>query len=402
MKKFRLLLIAMCIPVMLTAQMNTQWRGDNRDGIYHETGLLKQWPQAGPVLLWHFDQLGDGHSSASVSADRVFTSGMKDSTGYVFAFDTDGKLLWQKPYGTEWTESWPGVRTTPVLNDGKLYTLSGFGKIVCMDAATGKMIWQTDLMKEYGAFNITWAFTENLLIEGNMLFCTPGGPVNNVMALDKNTGKRIWSSRGKGEKSAYGSPILIRLPNLKILVTMTERSILGLDASNGALLWSHEQTNEWSVHPNTPVFSNGMLYCVSGYGRGGVMLQLAPDGKSIKELWRNTSLDNRMGGVVILNDRIYGTGDKTRSLQCLDAKTGKLLYSDPTLAPGNIIFADGLLYIYTERGMVALVEPGDGQFKIISSFKVPYGANQHWAHLVIVNKRLYVRHGNSLMVYKLT
>jgi outer membrane protein assembly factor BamB len=399
MKKFRLLPVTMFIPLLLTAQVNTQWRGDNRDGIYHETGLLKQWPEAGPSLLWHFDQLGDGHTSASVSANRVFTSGMKDSTG--FAFDPDGKLLWQKSYGAEWTESWPGVRTTPVLNEGKLYTLSGFGKIVCMDAATGKIIWQSDLMKEYGALNITWAFTENLLIEGNMLFCTPGGPVNNVIALDKNTGKLIWSSRGKGEKSAYGSPILIRLPNLKILVVMTERSILGLDASDGKLLWSHEQTNEWSVHPNTPVYNNGMLYCVSGYGRGGVMLQMAADGKSVKELWRNSSLDNRMGGVIFMNDRIYGTGDKTRSLQCLDAKTGKLLFSNTTLAPGNIIFADGLLYVYTERGLVALVEPADDQFKIISSFKVPYGANQHWAHLVIVNKRLYVRHGTSLMVYKL-
>ncbi|MFN8206054.1 MAG: PQQ-binding-like beta-propeller repeat protein [Bacteroidales bacterium] len=401
MKKFPLLLITMFAPLMLAGQVNTQWRGDNRDGIYNETGLLKQWPETGPGLLWHYDELGDGHTSASVTADRIFTSGMKDSTGYVFAFDLNGKLIWQKSYGPEWTESWPGVRTTPVLNDGKLYLMSGFGKIVCMDPASGKIIWQTDLMKEYGAPNITWAFTENLLIEGNMLFCTPGGPEHNVMALDKNTGKRIWSAMGKGEKSAYGSPILIRLPKLKILVVMTERSILGLDASNGTLLWSHEQTNEWSVHPNTPVYTNGMLYCVSGYGRGGVMLQLAPDGKSVKELWRNTSLDNRMGGVVMKDGRIYGTGDKTRSLQCLDAQTGKLLYSMPNLAPGNIIFADGLLYVYAERGTVNLIEPLPDQFKLLSSFKVPYGTSQHWAHLVIVNKRLYVRHGNSLMVYNL-
>jgi outer membrane protein assembly factor BamB len=311
----------------------------------------------------------------------------------------NGTLLWKTAYGPEWAINWPGARTTPLLHEGRLYILSGFGNVVCLDAATGKILWNVDLMKEYGALNIVWAFTENLLIEGNMLFCTPGGPDANVLALDKNTGKLIWKSKGKGEKSAYGSPMLIRLPGLKILVVMTERSILGIDAANGILLWSHEQTNEWSVHPNTPVYDKGMLYCVSGYGRGGVMLQLAADGKSVKELWRNTTLDNRMGGVIMSNGRIYGTGDKTRKLQCLDQKSGELLFSVPNLAPGNIISSDGLLYVYAENGTVGLVEPQDAGFNIISTFKVPYGSSQHWAHLVIHDQRLYVRHGNSLMVY---
>jgi outer membrane protein assembly factor BamB len=399
MKRTILLVPVLFFSIMLCAQNLTQWRGDNRDGFYNETGLLKKWPNEGPKLLWHFDQLGDGHTSAAINNNRVYTSGMKDSIGYVFAFDLTGKLLWKTEYGPEWTISWPGVRTTPVISEGKLYIESGLGKVVCMDAASGKIIWAVDLMKEYGALNITWGFTENLLIDGKKLYCTPGGPVANVLALDKNTGKLIWKSKGKGEKSAYGSPALITLPQLKILVVMTERSILGIDASNGTLLWSEEQTNEWSVHPNTPVFKDGMLYCVSGYGRGGVMLQLSPDGKKIKELWRNSTLDNRMGGTIIKNGRIYGTGDKTRSLQCLDQKTGKLLFDSLSFAPGNIISAENLLYVYSEAGMVGLIKPLAESFDIISSFKVPYGTSQHWAHLVINNKRLYVRHGNSLMVY---
>jgi outer membrane protein assembly factor BamB len=132
------------------------------------------------------------------------------------------------------------------------------------------------------------------------------------------------------------------------------------------------------------------------------MLQLSPDGKNIKELWRNTSLDNRMGGVIMNKGRIYGTGDKTKSLQCIDQKTGKLLFSVPNLAPGNIISAEGLLYVFSEGGTVGLVEPKTDSFNVICSFKVPYGANQYWAHLVINNKRLYVRHGTSLMVYDIS
>jgi outer membrane protein assembly factor BamB len=399
MKKTILLLPALLLSVIIYAQSLTQWRGENRDGFYNETGLLKKWPDAGPKLLWHYDLLGDGHASAAVNNNRIYTAGMIDTTGYVFAFDLDGKLLWKTGYGPEWTASWPGVRTTPVISEGKLYTESGFGNVVCMDAASGKILWAVDLMKEYGALNITWGFTENLLIDGKILYCTPGGPEANVLALDKNTGKLIWKSKGKGEKSAYGSPSLISLPKMKILVVMTEQSILGIDASNGNLLWSHAQTNEWSVHPNTPLFQNGMLYCLSGWGRGGVMLQLSQDGKSVKELWRNSSLDNRMGGVIMVNGKIYGTGDKTRTFQCLDQKTGKLLYDTLSLAPGNVISADDLLYVYSEGGLVGLVEPLAESFNIISSFKVPYGTSQYWAHLVINNKRLYVRHGTSLMVY---
>jgi outer membrane protein assembly factor BamB len=399
MKKFILLLSAALLTSFINAQNSSQWRGEKRDGFYNETGLQKKWADAGPNLLWHFDQIGDGHASASVSANRIYTAGMKESNGYVFCFDLDGKLLWETVYGTEWTENWNGTRSTPVVNEGKLYIMSAFGKLVCMDAAVGKILWSIDLMKDYGAVNIQWGLTENLLIDGNLLYCTPGGPDANVLALDKSTGKLIWKSKGKGEKSAYGSPIIISLPNLKLFVAMTASSILGIDASNGTLLWSHEQTNQWSVHPNTPVYENGMLYCTSGYGKGGVMLQLAPDGKSVKELWRNSTLDSRMGGVIMTKGKIYGTGDKTKKLQCLDQKTGELVYSVANLSPGNIISADGLLYVYSEGGMVALVEPLADSFNILSSFKVPFGANQHWAHLVIANKRLYVRHGSSLMVY---
>jgi outer membrane protein assembly factor BamB len=401
-KKSILLLPFILLAAVCFSQNPSQWRGENRDGYYKETGLLKSWPEAGPKLLWHFDQLGDGHSSAVVSAGKVYTSGMKDTTGIVYAFDMSGNLLWKTDYGREWKENWPGVRTTPVIDEGKLYVESGYGNIVCMDATSGKILWNADMMKEYGALNIVWGFTENLLIDGNKLFCTPGGPEHNVIALDKNSGKLIWSCKGNGEKSAYGSPGLITLPQLKIVVVMTQMSILGIDASSGNLLWSHEQTNQWSVHPNTPLFENGMLYCVSGYGKGGVMLQLSPDGNSVKELWRNSTLDNKMGGVILKDGKIYGTGDKTKTLQCIDQKTGNLLFSVSKLAPGNIISAEGLLYLYSEGGLVGLVEPKTDSFNIISSFKVPFGTSQHWAHLVINNKRLYVRHGNSLMVYDIS
>jgi outer membrane protein assembly factor BamB len=192
---------------------------------------------------------------------------------------------------------------------------------------------------------------------------------------------------------------MIKLQNKKVIVTIMQYSICGFDASSGNQLWKSEFRMDPDVHPNTPVFINGYLYCGSGYGLGSVMLKLAEDGNSISEVWKNQSCDPKIGGVVVLNSRIYGTGDKNRKFFCLDWKTGKELFSTRDLAPANIIADEGLLYVYSESGKVNLVEPQSDKFNVISSFSVPSGNGPHWAHLVIKDKKLYVRHGNSLMVY---
>lgn len=385
----------------LFSQEIAQWRGENRDGIYNETGLLKQWPESGPELIWHFDDLGDGHSSAVVTTNVVYTSGTINGNGYLFALDHSGKLQWKVEYGKEWVEDWEGVRSTPLVYNGKIYILSGYGKLTCLNALTGEKMWQKDLFKDYDGRNIRWGITENLLINGNMLYCTPGGITANVIALNKDTGNLIWKSKGNGEKSAYCSPLLIKLDERNLLVTMTENSILGIDAATGTLLWSHEQTNRYSVHANTPLYKNGYLYCVSGYGKGGVMLKLNEDGSSVTEKWRNRSMDDKIGGVILLNGKIYGASDSKKKWYCIDWNTGEELYSSRMITAGNIIYANGLLYCYGQSGEIGLVEPKEDNFHLISKFEVPYGEKYHWAHLVIHNKKLYVRHGTSLMVYNI-
>ena len=180
---------------------------------------------------------------------------------------------------------------------------------------------------------------------------------------------------------------------------MMQKSIQGYDAATGKFLWSFRHVTEYDINPNIPIYNDGYLYCTSGYGTGGVMLKFAPDGTSVKQVWKETTLDPRMGGVVLLNGRIYGSGDRNRQTVCLDWKTGKVLYSLKQLAPANIISNAGLLYIYSESGQISLVRPKTDAFEIISSFKVPLGSGTHWAHLVINNKKLYVRHGASLMVF---
>jgi len=402
MKHLSLLILGfLVLSCTISAQDAAQWRGQNRDGLYQENGLLKSWPAEGPKLLWHNDNLGDGFSSAAIVApDRIYTAGTIDGKGYIFAFSMDGKLIWSTVYGEEWTESYPGTRSTPVINEGKVYLMNAFGKIVCLGADKGEILWSTDIMKDYDGLNIVWGVTENLLVDGDKVFCTVGGPVNNVIALNKTTGKLIWSNQGNGEKSAYCSPIIIPCAGRKIVVTMTEKSILGLDAETGQKLWSYEQINKYSVHANSPLYSDGYLYCVSGYGYGGVMLKLAADGTSVEKSWFNAALDNRMGGMVLMNGLVYGLGDKVKGIHCLNWKTGEEVAFDKFNGkPGSIIAADGMMYTYDESGEVALLEPTPTGFVKVSAFKVPYGTQQHWAHPVIENGMLYIRHGNSMMVY---
>jgi outer membrane protein assembly factor BamB len=399
MAKLSLTILISLLCIILGAQDVAQWRGPNRDGIYNETGLLKKWNDGGPKLIWHFDGLGDGHTSAAVTSSGIFTTGMIDGTGYVFALSTAGKLLWKKEYGKEWAENWNGSRSTPLVIDDKLYVLSSYWKLSCMSTVDGKVIWSADLQKDYGARNNEWGIAENLLFDGNVVYCTPGGPAASIVALDRNTGKMIWKSKGNGNKSAYCSPIMIKVQNRKIIITMLEQAVCAFDAATGQLLWQFEHINDTGVHPNVPSYLNGYLYCTSGYGKGGEMLKLSADGTSVTEVWRNKELDSRTGGVVVLNGRIYGSGDRNRKIFCLDWQTGKVIFSSKEMAPATLIADDGLLYIYSESGKVFLVEPKADGFNILSSFAVPFGANPHWAHLVIKDKKLYLRHGTSLMVY---
>jgi outer membrane protein assembly factor BamB len=400
----KLILTNLIILISLQAfsQDIVQWRGINRDGIYKESGLLKTWPAEGPKLLWHFDDLGDGHASAAVTSDRIYAAGTSGGNGFVIALDLSGKTIWKTEYGKEWMENWEGVRSTPLIAGDKLYIMSGYGKVACMGIKSGNIIWTVDLMKDYDGQNIQWGVTENLLLVGEKLICSPGGTDANVIAVNKENGKLIWKSKGDGEKSAYCSPQIIKHGGKSIVVSHSAKNILGIDLADGKLLWKVSWPNQWSVHPNTPYYKDGKLFCTSGYGQGAVMLELSADGTSVKELWTNKTLDNQMGGFVVVDGRIYGAGQNSRKWVCLDWKTGKELGLSTMAKQGNIIFADGMLYCYGEEGNVLLVEPKNDGFGEIAKFKVPYGEKQHWAHLVIADKKLYVRHGTSLMVYSLS
>jgi len=380
---------------------NSQWRGENRDGIYHETGLLKEWPADGPQLLWYIEGLGDGYTSPAIANGKIYITGLDGDDLVLFVFDLDGKFLNRKVVGREWNTSYPGPRSTVVVNDGKLYVFGGMGTLHCLDEVTLKEIWKKDVIAEFGGRNIMWGITESPLIVGDKIFITPGGRENNMIALNKNTGALIWSSQGAGTITAHCSPQFIEGYSIPIIVTSTEHEILAINADNGDVLWIHPQPSGNDIHPNTPIYSNGMIFSTTGYRGGSWLYRITNEGRGAELVWHNELPDNQMGGAVKIGNYVYTSGHRNRAFFCLDWYTGEVKWRVTQLAPNAIIAADGMLYVYSARGEMALVRPNPDRFELVSSFEITLGTNQHWAHPVIHNGVLYVRHGDALMAYKI-
>ncbi len=388
------------MPVL--GQVDSQWRGLNRDGIYPDETLVKQWPEDGPPLEWTAEGLGEGYSSPAVTGDRIYVTGMIKGEGFLFAFDTGGKALWTSSYGREWNGSHPGARTTPTVVGNRIYLLSAVGLVVCFDR-DGKIVWSKDLIKEFGAKNLQWGMTESLLVEGERVFCTPGGSKAMVAALDRNSGETIWQTKGNGETSGYCSPCLVQHGVRKLLITMTAKAVVGLDAETGDYLWQQRHVTDYDVNANTPLVQNGWVFTVSGYGTGAQMFRLSADGSKTQRIWSQSKLDSQMGAAVLVDGYLYGSGHNNRGWHCLDWQTGSVQYTKRAIGnKGNIVYADGKMYCYSESGDVALVRPDPQEFAVISSFRIKEGSGPHWAHPVIKGGRLYVRHGEVLKVYNIS
>jgi len=384
-----------------TIQKNTQWRGENRDGVYNETGLLKEWPSGGPELLWSFEGLGDGYTSVAIAGKKLYVTGLEEDNLILFVFDLNGTLLNKKTVGKEWVVNFNGPRGTVNVNDGKLYIFNSLGTLFCLDEATLAHVWSRDVIEEFGGRNIRYGMTENVLIVGDKIFITPGGEEHNLVALDKNTGSLLWTSQGVGTRSAYCSPQFVGGYSIPLLVTCTQQEIVAFNADTGEMLWTHPQPSGNTIHPNTPLYENGMIFSITGYGGGAWLYRLTNGGRSAELVWKNDEMDNQMGGVVKIGDYVYASGHRNRGWYCVDWRTGETMYKSDELANGTIIAADGMMYIYSDRGEVALVRPNPEKFEVVSRFNVTLGTNQHWAHLVIYDGALFVRHGDALMAYKI-
>lgn len=375
------------------------FRGPDRDGHYNESGLLKSWPENGPALMWSVDGLGQGYSAVSTSGDKVFVTGKVDNTGWLFAYNLKGELLWKTEYGDETNGSgFPGARTTPSIHKGVAYLISGVGVVSAFSVANGNKIWSVDVAQKFDAKPPYFGTSESVLIDGGNLICTPGGADATLVALNLENGDVVWTSKGLSDRASYCSARIFDNGGRRQVVTLTAKSMVGVDAANGTLKWQTPYPAQYDIHAVPPLFLGSMIYVVDGYKQGGAMFEMAADGTSVTKKWADKELDIHHGGSVLVDGYIYGSSSSGK-WGCMDMATGRLVAEHRDLDKGAAVFADGMLYGYDEKGKVGLMTVGPENFKLVSSFEITKGSGQHWAHPVISNGIMFIRHGDVLMAF---
>lgn len=385
-----------------------RFHGPHGDNHSPATGLLKKWPDEGPQLIWTAKGIGHGFAGVTIADGRIYTAGELNDDTLITALDLDGHVQWQAENGKgRATASPAGARCTPTVDGDRLYHENAGGQLACLEAKTGHRIWGLSLGTEFQGQGGGYDQSESPLIDGERVICCPGG-ATAMVALDKLTGKVVWRSPSVGEPAGYTSPILVCYQGLRMILAVSQFQIIGVNADTGELLWQfkHYKSGPYCICA-LPVYQDGQVFLTAGYGKGSVLLQIKVAGKnaSVEAVWHSTDLDNRQGGVILLDGYLYGVADRNSNAKwiCLDWKTGKTMYAERGLGQGSLTYADEMLYVLSERGKVGLVRATPTSHEVTGTFEIPRGGDGPvWAHPVVCGGRLYVRHGDFLYVYRIS
>jgi outer membrane protein assembly factor BamB len=393
-------------------QKISEWREEDRTGISAEKGLLKSWPAEGPQLIWSNSELPKGHSSVTFGNNTIYLTGNDDQNDILVALDSYGKVKWQTPYGRMWKASNPESRCTPTVEGDKVYVSSGFGDLACIDGNTGSIIWSVKASEIYKGTYGSWGIAESLIIDGEKIYFTTGGPETMTIALNKATGELIWKTESLNVPASYSSPVLIDYNDYKLLVNVSPIFVYGVDVTDGTIVWNinHHKAlgksndgDDGQILCVTPVFHDNKIYFTGGYNHGSILIDLSENGRKASVKWTNTDLDVHHGGVVLVDGYIYGANwlnNGNGNWCCVDWNTGKTMWEEHWKCKGSVIYADGMLYIYDEKtGFAGLIRPNPEKFELVSNFRVKAGSGPYWAHPVIHNGILYLRHGEALLAY---
>jgi len=414
MKKCLIKITLSVVLIMITGNFYGQqigWRGPDRTGIYKETGLMKVWPSVGPALLWEASGIGMGYSSATVTGDAVYITGIRGDKDVLTAFNQTGKKKWDVEYGTmSKVSSSPESRCTPTYYNGKIFVVSGQGELSCV-STSGKILWTVDYYKKYSATVPRFGISESPLVVDKKVIVTPGGNIAAMVAFNVDDGKVVWETPSLSEGSQYVNPLLIESNGKKVIVTHTPTYIIGVNAINGKILWKfnfgsvNDDQKGGKNYIHTPIYKDGFIFAANGYKQTAAKIKINPEGTEPTLVWKNPEINPHVGGMVLIGNYIYSSTHDNNSIGrwiCVDWTTGKTMWITPWNNKGSIISAEGLLYLYEEKnGNVALVRPNSEKLDIISSFQVTKGEGPYWAHPVIDKGRLFLRHGDYLAVFSI-
>ena len=388
-----------------------QWRGPRRNGVSQETGLLKEWPGAGPKLLWQVKDIGEGYATPAVVGARLYllsSRGMDNEFVHALSVQ-DGKQVWSTRLGKvgnpDQQPPYPMSRSTPTVDGDLLYALSSDGDLACLETSTGKMRWQKSLRADFGGQPGTWAYAESPLIDGDVVVVTPGGSQATIVALNKKTGAVIWKSAVPGgDPAGYASAIVVEAAGRKQYVQFLGKGVVGVDAKTGQFLWRYEQTSKGPANIPTPVARDSYVYSANArrFGGGLVQLTATDEGVAAEEVYFERDVPHTLGGQVLLGEYLYGTNAK--GMVAAEFATGKIRWQAESVGPGAVLYAEGRLYVHGENGDVALVEATPEAYREKGRFTPPDQPKHSpremaWAYPVVADGRLYIRDLGTLWCY---
>lgn len=365
-----------------------QWRGTQQTGISAESDWKAEWSGNGPKQLWTAE-VGLGFSSFVVADGLVFTTGHADGQDTVFCLDANaGAQKWKHSYPADLGDKYyeGGTSATPTVDGGKLYHLSRWGDAFCFDAATGKIVWQTNVQKDTGANVPDWGYAGAPLIYENLVILNVG---RSGCALDKATGKLVWKS--DEDNAGYSTPLLRKRADGGVEVIIgSGRAYLAVNPKDGTVLWEHRWNTSYGVNASDPIVSGDQVLISSGYNKGAALLKI--DGSTPVQVWQNRTFRNQFSSSVLISGHVYGIDNdenKSASLKCLNLATGEVKWTDEGIGFGSLMAAAGKLIVLTAKGELITANASPEKFDVIS--RAPVLDGRCWSQPVLANGRIYVR-----------
>ena len=392
-----------CSPVF--AEDWPQWRGPNRTGLSQETGLMQEWPEGGPKVVWKAENVGSAYATVSVANGRVFTQGNVGEEGRIQCYDEKtGDLIWsvrpprEKKVFTHGKGD--GPRGTPTVDGDLVYCEGGEGSVTCLKAASGEVVWSVHLVEDFGGKRPGWGFSESPLVDGEKLIVTPGGKDGAIAALNKLTGEVIWRSTDVTDPAHYCSAVAADIEGVHQFIQFTRNRLVSVDAKDGGLLWDYAESANGTANVATPIVKGNHVFSSSGYGTGGGLVKVTKNGDEFtaEEVYFQKPMANHHGGIVLVGDHMYGFG--SGGLICMEFLTGEIAWRDRSVNKGSLCYADGQLYCFGERNKMALASANPNEYEEHGRFDTPDSGKSTWAHPVVANGRLYLRDQDTLTVYE--
>jgi len=361
-----------------------QWRGPERNGVSTEI-VNTQWSAEGPAMLWRAS-IGTGFSSMSIRDGRVYTMGNNTNDDTVWCFEaTTGKELWKRSYTAKLDPQWyeGGPACTPTVSGGCVYTISKWGDALCLEADSGKTIWQRDLKQE-GLKPNRWGFAGSPLLWHDRVILNAGAA---GIALDQKTGKVAWLNGTNG--AAYASPALAEFNGEEYVLIFAAKNLIAIDPESGKEKWRQFWETGWDTNITDPLLWQNRIF-ISSFSRGCALLAVETSGPQV--LYDSKVLHNHLSPGIAIGEYLYAFNGEAKTetdFRCIHLPTGQLKWSSKSPAFGSVIRAGDKLIVLADKGELLIIDPSPEELKVLARAKVLSGTC--WTPPALANGLLYVR-----------